>query len=121
MVARTAYTQLRHSPIALAGTVAGMALLYAIPPLATAAALYLIAAGGTAVPLGIAAGAWALMAATFAPMLRLYGVNAAMAPALPVAGALFTIFTVASAVRHVRGGAGSWRGRKLTVPHRPGS
>ncbi len=121
MVARTAYTQLRHSPVALAGTVAGMALLYAIPPLATAAALYLIAAGGTAVPLGIAAGAWALMAATFAPMLRLYGVNAAMAPTLPVAGALFTLFTVASAVRHVRGGAGSWRGRKLAVPHRHGS
>ena len=121
MVARTAYTQLRHSPVALAGTVAAMALLYAIPPLATAAALYLIAAGGTAVPLGFAAGAWALMAATFAPMLRLYGVSPAMAPALPVAGALYTLFTVASAVRHMRGGAGSWRGRKLTVPRRPGS
>ena len=121
MVARTAYTQLRHSPVALAGTVAAMALLYAIPPLATAAALYLIAAGGTAVPLGFAAGAWALMAATFAPMLRLYGVSPAMAPALPVAGALYTLFTVASAVRHMRGGAGSWRGRKLTVPPRPGS
>ena len=124
MVARTAYTQLRHSPIALAGTMAGMALLYATPPLATAAALSLIAAsadGAAAVPLGIAACAWALMAATFAPMLRLYGVNVAMAPALPVAGALYTLFTVASAVRHLRGGAGSWRGRKLTVPHCPGS
>ena len=122
MVARTAYTQLRHSPIALAGTVAGMALLYATPPLATAAALSLIAsnAAGTAVPLGIAAGAWVLMAAMFAPMLRLYGVNLAMAPALPVAGALYTLFTLASAVRHFRGGAGTWRGRKLTVPHRSG-
>ena len=124
MVARTAYTQLRHSPIALAGTVAGMALLYATPPLATAAALALIAAnatGSTAVPLGIAVSAWLLMAATFAPMLRLYGVNLAMAPALPVAGALFTLFTVASAARHFRGGAGSWRGRRLTVPSRSGS
>ena len=35
MVARTAYTQLRHSPLLLAGTVAGMLLLYYVPVAAT--------------------------------------------------------------------------------------
>ena len=34
MVARSAYTQLRHSPLLLAGTLAGLALLYLVPVLA---------------------------------------------------------------------------------------
>ena len=33
MVARSAYTQLRHSPILLIGTLVGMALTYVAPPL----------------------------------------------------------------------------------------
>ena len=33
MVARSAYAQLRYSPLLLAGTVAGMALTYLAPPL----------------------------------------------------------------------------------------
>ena len=116
MVARTAYTQLGHSPAALAGTVAAMVLLHVVPPLGSAAAIGLLAAspsaaGGAA--LGLAACAWAVMSATFLPMLRLYGVSAAFAPALPAAGALFTLFTAASAVRHHRGGSRIWRGRRL--------
>ncbi len=120
MVARTAYTQLGHSPAALAGTVAGMALLYGAPVLSAAAGLWLVASAGPAcgmVALGAGACGWAAMAATFRPMLRLYGVGALAAPSLPAAGALFTVFTVASAVRRWRGGAGSWRGREL--PSRP--
>ena len=34
MVARTAYTQLGYSPLALAGTVAGLAAFFLVPPLA---------------------------------------------------------------------------------------
>lgn len=39
MVARCAYAQLRHSGLLLAGTVAGMALVYLAPPLCLAAGL----------------------------------------------------------------------------------
>jgi hopene-associated glycosyltransferase HpnB len=38
MISRTAYTQLGHSPLVLAGTVAGLALTYLAPPLLTLAA-----------------------------------------------------------------------------------
>ena len=33
MIARSAYAQLHYSPLLLLGTVAGMALLYLVPPL----------------------------------------------------------------------------------------
>ena len=39
MVARSAYTQLRYSPAALAGTVAGVLWLYVLPPAAVLAGL----------------------------------------------------------------------------------
>lgn len=119
MVARTAYTQLRHSPVALAGTVAGLALLYMAPPMSLGGAVTLAAVGGTpetAIALVISGGAaWGLMAATFVPMLRFYGTTTLLAPALPVAGALYTLFTVASVLRHVRGRTGLWRGRPLPL------
>ncbi len=37
MIARSAYHQLRYSPVLLAGTVLGLLLLYAVPPAATIA------------------------------------------------------------------------------------
>jgi hopene-associated glycosyltransferase HpnB len=49
MVARSAYTQLRYSPLLLAGTLAGLAWLYLLPPAAALAGLAAAAAGsGTA-------------------------------------------------------------------------
>lgn len=117
MVARTAYTQLGFSPAALAGTVAGMLLLYLAPPVAVWGAVALAAVGKApeaAIVLGAGgAAAWALMAGSFVPTLRLYKAAPVVAPALPVAGALFTVFTVASAWRHWSGRAGTWRGRAL--------
>lgn len=34
MVSRSAYAQLRHNPLLLAGTVAGLAVVYLVPPIA---------------------------------------------------------------------------------------
>ncbi len=48
MVARSAYTQLRYSPALLAGTLAGLLWLYALPPAAAVCGLILAAAGGGA-------------------------------------------------------------------------
>jgi hypothetical protein len=110
MVARSAYTQLRYSAPLLAGTVAGMLLLYVVPPLAsvagTATRRWDIAAGGL---LG-----WAVMAATYAPTLRLYGQPLRAAAALPFAALLYTAMTVDSALRHARGHGGTWKGRDFS-------
>jgi hopene-associated glycosyltransferase HpnB len=113
MVARSAFTQLRYSPALLAGTLAGMALLYwGVPVLALAA---LAADEGAA--LFFALGAWALMALAFLPTLRLYRGSGwrcwLLAPALPLAGLLYSLMTLASAVAYWRGRGGAWKGRTL--------
>lgn len=110
MVARSAYTQLRHSPALLAGTVAGMALLYLVPPGAAVSGA-LARRGDVALPGGLA---WGLMALAYAPTLRLYGVPRAHALALPLAAGLYTAMTVDSALRHSRGRGGTWKGRDFT-------
>ena len=110
MVARTAYTQLGYSPPLLAGTVAGMLLLYAVPVAATVAGVRRrradLALPGT---LG-----WGAMALAYAPTLRLYRVPPLAALALPLAGALYTGMTIDSARRHARGTGGAWKGRTFT-------
>ncbi|BFO19339.1 glycosyltransferase [Streptomyces sp. KM77-8] len=68
MVSRSAYAQLRHSPPLLAGTVAGLALVYLVPPVAVAVGA--VAGSGAAVLLGAAA--WLVMSGTYVPMLRYY-------------------------------------------------
>ena len=110
MVARTAYTQLRYSPALLAGTVAGMVLLYYVPVAATFAGARRRRAD-IALP-GILA--WALMAAAYAPTLRLYRIRPAAALALPFAAALYTAMTVDSARRHARRTGGAWKGRTFS-------
>jgi hopene-associated glycosyltransferase HpnB len=118
MIARSAYTQLRYSPALLVGTVAGLALLFLVPPLAAASGLALLAAG-TDEPGKVALLAWsglatwAIMAATYVPMLRLYRLSPFRAPSLPLLATLYAAMTVDSARRH-RGGAGAaWKGRML--------
>jgi hopene-associated glycosyltransferase HpnB len=111
MVARTAYTQLRHAPALLAGTVAGMLLLYYVPVAATFAGARRRRAD-IALP-GIVA--WGTMALAYAPTLRLYRINPLGALALPLAAGLYTAMTVDSALRHARGEGGAWKGRSFTA------
>jgi hopene-associated glycosyltransferase HpnB len=114
MVARSAYTQLRCSPLLLAGTLAGLAWLYLLPPAAAVAGLAAAAAGsGTAALATAAAGlaGWALMTASYVPMQRLYRLPAWRALALPVAAALYGAMTLDSARRHWAGRGGEWKGR----------
>jgi hopene-associated glycosyltransferase HpnB len=107
MVSRSAYAQLRYSPLLLAGTVAGMALIYLAAPV-------LAAVGpGDARWLGLAA--WALMAASFQPMLRYYRLSPFWGIALPLIGALYTLFTVNSAIQVWRGRGGMWKGRSQAM------
>ncbi len=103
MVSRTAYAELRYSPLRLAGTLVGMALTYLAPPLLT------LFADGFAQLLGLAA--WLMMAFAFQPMLRFYRRSPLWGLALPVIAGFYTAFTVQSAIQHWRGRGGAWKGR----------
>lgn len=103
MISRSAYAQLRYSPLLLAGTVLGMVLVYLVPP-----ALALLAEG-LARWLGLAA--WAIMAITFQPMLRFYRRSPLWGVALPGIAAFYLGCTMLSAWQHLRGRGGMWKGR----------
>jgi hopene-associated glycosyltransferase HpnB len=103
MVSRSAYAQLGYSPILLAATVLGLALVFLAPPIAA------IAGPGGVRLLGIAA--WAIMAMLFSPTLRFFGLTPLWGLALPAIAFAYLVFTVDSALRFVRGRAGYWKGR----------
>jgi len=103
MVARTAYVQLRHSPVVLAGTVAGLALVWLAPP---ALALF-----GHEAARGMAALAWAGSAASYLPTLRRFRQSPAWALALPGIACFYTAATLGSAWDHHRGRGTVWKQR----------
>ncbi|MGW2254168.1 glycosyltransferase [Kitasatospora sp. NPDC001660] len=107
MVSRSAYAQLRHSPLLLLGTVLGLALVYLAPPVATVTGLV---AGAPAVAAAGGA-AWALMGGTYLPMVRYYGQPAPAVLLLPFTAAMYLLMTVDSAVQHWRGRGAAWKGR----------
>ncbi|HEY4253153.1 MAG TPA: glycosyltransferase [Roseomonas sp.] len=107
MVSRSAYAQLRYSPLLLAGTVLGMVLTYWTAPLLA------VFGGGWAQLCG--ALAWLLMALSFQPMLRFYRVSPLWGLALPVIGAAYTLFTLQSALQVWRGKGGMWKGRSQAM------
>jgi hopene-associated glycosyltransferase HpnB len=115
MVARSAYTQLRYSPALLAGTAAGLVLIYLVPPLAVVAGALRRDRAVTA----LGAAGWAAMSATFAPMLRWYGLSVRRAPALPGVAAVYLAMTLDSARQHGRGVGGAWKGRVAGRPPKP--
>ncbi|MFI6206223.1 glycosyltransferase [Streptomyces sp. NPDC051041] len=112
MVSRSAYAQLRHSPVVLAGTVAGLALVYLVPPLAVCAG---VVTGGAAAA-AVGGLAWLVMAGTYLPMLRHYRQPPWLAPLLPFTALLYLLMTVDSAVRHHRGRGAAWKGRTYARP-----
>ena len=103
MVARSAFAELRYSPLRLAGAVAGMALVYLAPPFLAIFAHGLAQAAGAL--------AWAMMALALAPTLRLYGRPLAGGLALPAIAAAYVAFTIDSAMQYWRGRGGYWKGR----------
>jgi hopene-associated glycosyltransferase HpnB len=120
MIARSAYTQLRYSPVVLSATVVGLLWLYALPPAAALGGLAWLAAGGGATA-GWLAGAglagWAVMTVSYLPMLRLYRLSPARAPSLPVIAVMYAAMTADSARRYYAGRGGQWKGR--TIPAGP--
>jgi hopene-associated glycosyltransferase HpnB len=103
MVVRSAYAQLGYSPLLLAGTVAGMTLIYIAP------ILLAVFGEGLAQILGLLA--WGAMAVAFQPTLRLYRVSPLWGPLLPAIALSYVAFTINSAYLSLVGHGGLWKGR----------
>ncbi len=108
MVTRSAYAELRYSPLRLAGTTLGMVFVFLAGPLL---ALF---AGGPAAWAG--ATTWALMLIAFFPTLRLYRLSPLWGLALPAIAFIYTLWTNESALQYVRGRGGQWKGRVQAAP-----
>jgi len=111
MISRSAYAQLNYSPLILIGAVLGMVVTYLAAPLVA------IFAPNPWRWLGVAA--WLLMAMSFQPTLRFYRRSPLWGLALPAIGALYTWFTVQSAIDVWRGRGGAWKGRAQALAGRP--
>lgn len=103
MVARTAYVQLRFSPLLLLGTAIGMVLTWLVPPLAV------LFCHGAARWFGLAG--WVLLSASYLPTLRRYRCALLWAPLLPLIAAFYLAATFGSAANHYRGRGVAWKGR----------
>jgi hopene-associated glycosyltransferase HpnB len=103
MIARTAFTQLRYSPMLLTVTVVGLALVWLVPP-----AALVFGHGATAL-----AGLIALVLAmiSYLPTLARYGRSPAWAMALPVIALFYMAATIASATNHWFGSGARWKNR----------
>ena len=107
MVARSAYTQLRHSAWLLAICVVGMALVFLSPPLVALT----FPVHGNAWATLLAGSAWLAMAWTFRPSALRYRRPALFGLVLPAAALLYLGMTLDSARRHRIGVGGQWKGR----------
>jgi hopene-associated glycosyltransferase HpnB len=103
MVARTAYVQLRYSPVLLAGTVLGMAVVFLVPPLATI--------WGHGASFWAGAFAWLALSVSFLPTLQRFRLSVAWAPFLPFVALFYTAATVGSAADHIGGRGVQWKRR----------
>ena len=103
MIARSAYAQLRYSPLLLAATIVMMVLTFIAPPL-----LAIFATGLTRY-LGIVV--WLAMTISYIPTLRFYRLSPLWSLALPGIAALYLYYTIISAYDHMRGRGGQWKGR----------
>jgi hopene-associated glycosyltransferase HpnB len=103
MIARTAFTQLRYSPVLLLGTLLAMFLTYLAP-------IALLFAHEPA-PRILAASVWFLMSLLYFPTIRFYRLSPAWAVTLPLSGLFYTYATWLSAVRYWLGRGVQWKGR----------
>ncbi|CAK0777174.1 Glycosyltransferase [Azospirillaceae bacterium] len=107
MVARTAFTQLRHSTPLLILTLIGMFFTYLAAPLT----LLTWPLHNSLLAAKLAGAAWFMMTVAFLPTLRLYRLSFGLAFLLPLAGALYGAMTFDSALQHWFGRGGAWKGR----------
>jgi hopene-associated glycosyltransferase HpnB len=103
MIARNAFSQLRHSTLLLGGATAGLLLTYVVP-----VCLVLF---GTGWPRLLGAVAWVLMSASYAPMVRFYRRSWLWSVLLPFIALFYLECTLQSARAYWSGAGGEWKGR----------
>ena len=103
MVARTAFTQLRHSIVLLLLCSALLTAAFVLPP---ACLFYADPVTRLLAVTGIF-----LMAASYLPTLRYYGIHPFWCAAFPLAGALYLLMTWSSAWRCWTGAGADWKQR----------
>ena len=110
MVTRTAFVQLNHSILNLLITVIAMWLIYFVPPflfifgLIISDPLIWVSAGST----------YLIMSFLYRPTVALYEMPIFNSCFLPLAGLIYTLMTVSSAIRHWQGKGGAWKGRSYS-------
>ena len=103
MVVRSAYAELDYSPLKLAFATLGMALTFVAPA---------VLAGHSESTTGMMAlAAYMMMVLSYRPMLRFYGLGAWRGLFLPAVAVFYMVFTLESALAHMRGRGGAWKGR----------
>jgi hopene-associated glycosyltransferase HpnB len=103
MITRSAYAQLRFSPVLLAGTTLAMALVWLVPPVAV------LSGHGLTRLLGLVT--WVLFAAAYLPTLARFRRSFLWAAGLPVIALFYMAATIGSAVNYHRGRGVVWKGR----------
>jgi hopene-associated glycosyltransferase HpnB len=103
MISRSAFTQLRHSALLLAGTIVAMTIIFVAPP------LLLLSRDSFAMAFGLLA--WGLMTYAYLPMLRFYRQSPGWALLLPFIALFYIGATVRSALQYWSGKGGEWKGR----------
>ena len=109
MISRSAFYQLKHSGIVLAGTILGLGVVYLLPP------LLLLSSDPVCRVLGAAA--WLLMSACYVPMVRFYRRSLFWSLGLPLVATFYAGATLHSALQYATRRGGSWKGRVQDVRH----
>lgn len=99
MIARSAYVQLRYSPLLLIGSLLGLSLIFLVPPVTGVMGSWV----------GLAA--WGVMALTFLPSLRRFGLSPLWALSLPLIAVFYMAATLGAAIDHHRGRGVVWKNR----------
>ena len=105
MIARSAYVQLRHSPVRLVGCVLGMAVLFLMPVVSLFLGMNLFYA------------TWFLMSGTFLPALARAGRSGFWVLALPLIALFYVAATIGAAIDHHRGRGVIWKNRAYPGAH----
>jgi hopene-associated glycosyltransferase HpnB len=115
MISRNAFNQLKHSVWMLIAAVAGIVLVYLLPPILLLSHHW--------VPAALGAAAWLLMASAYLPMVRFYRLSPLWSLSLPLIAIFYIGATVHSAVKFWTGHGGKWKGREQdkTLPELPKS
>ncbi|HMF20770.1 MAG TPA: glycosyltransferase [Pseudolabrys sp.] len=103
MISRSAYAQLRNSPLLLVGTIVSMAITFVVPPI-----LAVFAAG---LPRYLGLATWLAMALSLIPTLRFYRLSPLWSVLLPGIALLYLYYTLNSAYKYLRRRGGQWKGR----------